>query len=41
MELLEVTKIVHAFFGWILQILNALGITAFNETLSNAMDKLA
>lgn len=40
MEMIEITKIVHAFLGWMLTILNALGITAFNESLSNAMGKL-
>lgn len=40
MEMIEITKIVQSFLGWILSILNALGITAFNETLSDAMGKL-
>ncbi len=41
MNLLEVAEIIRTFLGWMFKIFNALGITAFNEPLSNAMDKLA
>lgn len=41
MELLAVTKIVHAFLGWIYKLVNALGITAFNEQLTDMMAELA
>ncbi len=41
MNMLEVAEVIKAFLGWVMQILNALGITSFNEQLSNAMDKLA
>lgn len=40
MNMLEVAEVIRTFFGWILKVLNALGITAFNEPLSNAMGKL-
>lgn len=40
MEITEVTKIIIAFFGWVQQILNALGINAFDEAFKNAADKL-
>lgn len=41
MELLAVTKIIHAFLGWVYKILNALGITALNEQLTDMMAELA
>lgn len=40
MTLLDVAKIIKAFLGWAKQILNALGITAFDEAFSNAMAEL-
>ncbi len=37
----DIVKIVYTFLGWLLKVLNALGIDAFNESISNAMDQLA
>ncbi len=41
MELLNVTKIIYEFLNWIYKLVNALGITVFNEQLTNMMAELA
>lgn len=40
MTLLDVAKIIKQFLIWVQQILNALGITAFDEAFSNAIAEL-
>lgn len=40
MNLLNVAEIIGTFLNWIYKILNALGITAFNDSLTNAMGEL-
>ena len=40
MNMLEVAKIIRSFLNWMYKLFNALGITAFNDTLSNAMGEL-
>lgn len=37
----DIVKIVQTFLTWVLKILNALGITAFDERLSEAIEELA
>lgn len=36
----DIVKIVYTFLGWVLQVLNALGINSFDERISEAMEKL-
>lgn len=37
----DIVKIVYTFLGWVLKVLNALGITSLDEQISKAMDQLA